>query len=167
MAVARRSAAQKFVNVFYSRLENKHCSWWRPRRTFQLFKTYVFLSREIDSRPGNEGCLRRAFQIYKKKVSPLQHFQRKRWAKHRKPLLNRLWLLLSQMRRERCIGRNKWLRVPISKLRSSSGRRQGRGGDNCHRNNAEQHETNSRKAHSSSPPDSSQHCVEIANFFVM
>ena len=36
---------KKSLRGFYSRLENKHCSWWRPRRAFQLFKTYVFLSR--------------------------------------------------------------------------------------------------------------------------
>ena len=132
-----------------------------------LFKKYVFLSREFDSRPGNESCLRRAFQINRKKVLPLQHFQRKRWTKHRKPLLNRLWLLLSQMRRERCIGRNKWGKVPISKLRSSSsGRRQGRGGGHDHGNNAEQHETNSRKAPSSSPPDSSPDAVVVPDLHV-
>jgi len=66
------------------------------------------------------------------------------------------------MRRERCIGRNKWGRVPIWKLRSSSsGRRQGSGGGHDHGNNAEQHETNSRKAPSSSPPDSSPDAVVV------
>ena len=47
---------KKSLSGFYSRLESKHCSWWRPRRAFQLFKKYVLLSREIDSRPGNESC---------------------------------------------------------------------------------------------------------------
>ena len=53
---------KKYLRGFYSRLENKHCSWWRPRRAFQLFKKYVFLSREFDPEPGNESCLRRSFQ---------------------------------------------------------------------------------------------------------
>ena len=111
--------------------------------TFQTFRNNVFFLRKILFRQRNENCLRRAFQIYREKVFPLQHVQRKQWTKLRKPLLNRLWLLLSQMRRERWIGSNKWGRVPISKL---SSRCQGRGGgvrDNNakqHGNNAEQHE---------------------------
>ena len=152
-------------------LENEYCLW-RQSVVFQLLRKAVFIQREIFPSCSIIFCLWRAFklfrkavftqrlrrlrcafQIFRKKVFPLQLLSRKQWTKHRKPLLNRLWLLLSQTRRERCIGRNKWGRVPISKL--SSCRLQGRGGSRRRGKNAEQHRNNSRKAPSSSPPYSS------------
>ena len=124
-------------------LENEYCLW-RQSVVFQLLRKAVFIQREIFPSCSIIFCLWRAFklfrkavftqrlrrlrcafQIFRKKVFPLQLLSRKQWTKHRKPLLNRLWLLLSQMRRERWIGRNKWGRVSISNL---SSKRQGRGG---------------------------------------
>ena len=40
---------KKYDRVSFSCLEKEHYSWWRPWRAFQLFKKYVFLSREIAS----------------------------------------------------------------------------------------------------------------------